>query len=148
MSSGMRCRADRSERERRRKRSSLRCTLMRRRWSSVVTSQVKQITADVSTERRLPLGGPWRVAYDNESAEPIDLPHVWEVQPGRQHYSGPATYTTSIDLGVVDGRVSIDFGDCEVREGASTEHDMVGPAYRVAVRGPFGRPTLTPLAFR
>ena len=100
--------------------------------------QVKQISADVSTERRLPLSGPWRVAYDNESAEPIDLPHVWEDQPGRQHYSGPATYTTSIDLGVVDGRVSIDLGDCEVREGGSTEHDMVGPAYRVAVRGPVG----------
>ena len=100
--------------------------------------QVKQISADVSTERRLPLSGPWRVAYDNESAEPIDLPHEWEDQPGRQHYSGPATYTTSIDLGVVDGRVSIDFGDCEAREGGSTEHDLVGPAYRVAVRGPVG----------
>jgi hypothetical protein len=78
------------------------------------------------------------VAYGDESAEPIDLPHVWEDQPGRQHYSGAATYTTSIDFDAVDGRVSIDFGDCEVREGGSTEHDLVGPAYRVAVRGPVG----------
>jgi hypothetical protein len=34
--------------------------------------------------------------------------------------------------------VWIDFGDCEVRDGGSTEHDLVGPSYRVAVHGPVG----------
>ena len=32
----------------------------------------------------------------------------------------------------------IDFGDCEVHDGGSTEHGLVGPSYRVAVRGPVG----------
>jgi hypothetical protein len=92
----------------------------------------------LSGKRRLPLSGPWQVAYGNEPAEPVDLPHIWEDEPGRQHYSGAATYTTSIDLGAVDGQVSIDFGDCEVHGGGSTEHGLVGPSYRVAVRGPVG----------
>jgi hypothetical protein len=84
------------------------------------------------------LSGPWQVAYGNEPAQPVDLPHIWEDEPGRQHYSGAATYTTSIDLDAVDGRVSIDFGDPEVRNGGATERGLVGPSYRVAVRGPVG----------
>jgi hypothetical protein len=82
------------------------------------------------------LSGPWRVAYGNEPAQPVDLPHIWEDEPGRRHYSGAATYTTSIDLDAVDGRVSIDFGDSEVLDGGATERGLVGPSYRVAVRGP------------
>jgi hypothetical protein len=70
------------------------------------------------------------VAYGNEPAQPIHLPHIWEDEPGREHYSGAATYTTSIDLGAVDGRASIDFGECEVLGGGATEHDLVGPSYR------------------
>jgi hypothetical protein len=84
------------------------------------------------------LSGPWRVAYGNEPAQPVDLPHIWEDEPGRRHYSGAATYTTSIDLDAVDGRVSIDFGDSEVLDGGATERGLVGPSYRVAVRGPVG----------
>jgi hypothetical protein len=78
------------------------------------------------------------VAYGNEPAQPVDLPHIWEDELGRRHYSGAATYTTSIDLDAVDGRVSIDFGDPEVRNGGATERGLVGPSYRVAVRGPVG----------
>jgi hypothetical protein len=78
------------------------------------------------------------VAYGNEPAQPVDLPHIWEDDRGRQHYSGAATYTTSIDLDAVDGGAWIDFGDCEVRDTGATEHDLVGPSYRVAVRGPVG----------
>ena len=78
------------------------------------------------------------MAYGNEPAQPVDLPHIWEEQPGRRHYSGAAIYTTSVDLGAVDGRVSIDFGDWEVSEADAAEHGMVGPSYRVAVRGPVG----------
>jgi hypothetical protein len=87
---------------------------------------------------QLPLSGPWQVAYGNEPAQPVDLPHIWEDEPGRRHYSGAATYTTSIDLDAVDGEVWLDFGDCEVRGIGATEHGMVGPSYRVAVRGPVG----------
>ena len=53
-----------------------------------------------------------------EPAQPVDLPHIWEDEPGRENYSGAATYTTSIDLGSVDGRAWIDFGDCEVMDAA------------------------------
>jgi len=84
------------------------------------------------------LSGPWQVAYGDEPAQPVDLPHIWEDEPGRQNYSGAATYTTSIDLDTVDGRVSIDFGDPEVLDGGATERGLVGPSYRVAVRGPVG----------
>jgi hypothetical protein len=48
------------------------------------------------------------------------------------------TYTTSIGLDAVDGRVWIDFGDCEISDVGTVEHGMVGPSYRVAVRGPIG----------
>jgi hypothetical protein len=88
--------------------------------------------------RRLPLSGPWRVTFGDQPAQPVDLPHVWEDQPGRQHYSGAATYTTSIDLVAVEGRVAMDFGDCEVHDGGSGERGLVGPSYRAALRGPVG----------
>jgi hypothetical protein len=102
----------------------------------VLTLHPYQATVIILTDSDL--SGPWQVAYGNEPAQPADLPHRWEDDPGRQHYSGAATYTTSIDLGSVDGRVSLEFGDCEVHDGASTEHGLVGPSYRVAVRGPVG----------
>jgi hypothetical protein len=31
------------------------------------------------------LSGPWQVAYGNEPAKPVDLPHIWEDEPGQQH---------------------------------------------------------------
>ena len=88
------------------------------------------------SDKSVPLSGPWQVPYGNEPSQPVDLPHIWEDEPGRQHYSGAATYTTTIDPGAVDGRVSIDFGDCEVLDGSAAEHGLVGRSYRVAVRGP------------
>jgi hypothetical protein len=101
---------------------------------------VEQAGADARGERRLPLSGRWQVAYGNgnQPAQPVELPHIWEDQPDRQHYSGAATYTTSIELGAVDGRVSIDFGDCEVHNGDSMDRGLVGRSYRVAVRCPVG----------
>jgi hypothetical protein len=90
------------------------------------------------SDKSVPLSGPWQVAYGNEPAQPVDLPHIWEDEPCRQHYSGAATYRTTIDPGTVDGRVSIDFGDCELLDGSAVDHGLVGPSYRVAVRGPVG----------
>ena len=89
-------------------------------------------------ERRRPLDGQWQVAYADETAVPVELPHVWEDQPGREHYSGAATYTTTLDLDLVPDRVCIDFGEPEVREDAAAERGLVGPSYRVGVRGPIG----------
>ena len=99
---------------------------------------VTQIPAETRTGRRLALNGPWRVAYGDEPARPVELPHIWEDERGREHYSGAASYTTTIELDGVDGQAWIDLGDCEVLDGGATEHDLVGPSYRVAVRGPVG----------
>jgi hypothetical protein len=99
---------------------------------------VTQIPAETRTGRRLALNGPWRVAYGEEPARPVELPHIWEDEPGRELYSGAASYTTTIELDGVDGQAWIDLGDCEVLDGGATEHDLVGPSYRVAVRGPVG----------
>ena len=96
------------------------------------------VSPDAPNERLLPLSGPWQVAYDDQPAQPVELPHVWEDEPGRQHYSGAATYVTSIDLGAIDGRAWIDFGDCEVHDDGATEHGLVGPSYRVGMRAPIG----------
>ena len=99
---------------------------------------VTQIPVETRTRRRLPLNGPWQVAYGDEPARPVELPHIWEDERGREHYSGAASYTTTIELGGVDGQAWIDLGDCEDLDGSATEHDLVGPSYRVAVRGPVG----------
>ena len=90
------------------------------------------------SDKSVSLSGPWQVAFGDEPVRPVELPHIWEDEPGRQHYSGAATYTTSIDLDDVDGRVWIDLGDCEVLDGGSAERGLVGPSYRVVVRGPVG----------
>ena len=104
-------------------------------WSD---QPVTQISAETRTGHRLALNGPWRVAYGEEPARPVELPHIWENERGREHYSGAASYITTIELDGVDGQACIDFGDCEVLDGGATEHDLVGPSYRVAVRGPVG----------
>jgi alpha-L-rhamnosidase len=86
-----------------------------------------QVSPNASNERLLPLSGPWQVAYGDQPAQPVELPHVWEDEPGRQHYSGAATYVTSIDLAAIGGRAWIDFGECEVHDDGTTEHGLVGP---------------------
>jgi hypothetical protein len=101
-------------------------------------SEPRRAMARLGSDKSVLLSDPWHVAYGNEPPQPVGLPHIWEDEPDRQHYSGAATYATSIDLAAVDGRIWIDFGDCEVYDEGATEHGMVGPSYRVAVRGPVG----------
>jgi hypothetical protein len=102
---------------------------------------VKQVSPEFRPEHRTSLSGPWQVAYGSEPQQPVDLPHIWEDEPDRRHYSGAASYTTTIELGAVDGQAWIDFGDCEVFDGGATEHGLVGPSYRVAARSPVGEVT-------
>jgi hypothetical protein len=99
---------------------------------------IKSVSIDARGESRQPLSGLWEVAYGNERAQPVDLPHAWEDEAGRRHYSGAATYTTSIEVDAVDGRALIDFGNCDVLDGDAAEHGLAGPSYGVAVRGPVG----------
>ncbi|HJV15375.1 MAG TPA: hypothetical protein VJ625_15905, partial [Propionibacteriaceae bacterium] len=88
--------------------------------------------------RRMPLRGPWQVAYGTEPAQPVDLPHIWEDEPGRRHYSGAATYTTGIELDAVGDRALLDFGECEIYDDRTTESGLDESSYRVPVRGPVG----------
>ena len=106
--------------------------------SDTELSESSSAIALLDSDRSVPVRGPWRVAYGNEPAQPIDLPHIWEDEPGRRHYSGAASYTTSFDLDAVDRRVSIDLGDPEVLDGGATERGLVGPSYQVAIHGPVG----------
>jgi hypothetical protein len=92
-------------------------------------------------DKRIRLDDSWQVAFADEPPQPVQLPHVWEDQPGRRHYSGAATYTTSCELGDLPrkARVVIDFGDCSVNDAADQDDaGLVGPSYRVAVTGPVG----------
>jgi alpha-L-rhamnosidase len=95
----------------------------------------------VLPERRIRLDDSWQVAFADEPPQPVHLPHVWEDQPERRHYSGAATYTTSWELADLprEARVVIDFGDCSASDAADQDNaGLVGPSYRVAVTGPVG----------
>ena len=50
-----------------------------------------------------PLDGPWQVAFADEPPQPVRLPHVWEEQPDRRHFSGAATYTATFELDDLPG---------------------------------------------
>ena len=97
--------------------------------------------AAVEQGRRL-LDGSWQVAFGDEPPQQVNLPHVWENQPGRRHYSGAATYTTAYELGDLppEAHVVIDFGANSTTDIAGTGDgaDLVGPSYRVAMIGPVG----------
>ena len=87
------------------------------------------------------LDSGWQVAFADEPAQPVHLPHVWEDQPGRRHYSGAATYTISCELGDLPpkARVVIDLGGCSATDAADQDNaGLVGPSYQVAVTGPVG----------
>ena len=91
--------------------------------------------------RRVRLDSSWQVAFSDEPPQPVDLPHVWENQPGRRHFSGAATYTTGCALGDLpaESRVVIDLGGCSATEAADQGNaGLVGPSYQVAVTGPIG----------
>jgi hypothetical protein len=83
----------------------------------------------------------WHVAFAAEPPQPVRLPHVWEEEPGRRHFSGAATYTTTFELDDLgdQARVLLDFGECP-----PAEADPAGPAapagrsYRASVRSPVG----------
>lgn len=86
----------------------------------------------------VPLAEGWRVAYPGEEPRAVALPHRWEDEPGRRHYSGEATYTVAVELPATTGAV-LDLGPTEpLSTGRSPERGIVGPAYRAAVRGPVG----------
>ncbi|HET8915713.1 MAG TPA: glycosyl hydrolase, partial [Propionibacteriaceae bacterium] len=106
-------------------------------------SQAEIMSAEptLMQSRRIRLDNSWQVALAGEPPQPVHLPHVWEDQPGRRHYSGAATYTTRCELGDLppEAKVVIDFGDCSATHAADQDSaGLVGPSYQVAVTGPVG----------
>ncbi len=98
----------------------------------------RPITSD---EDRRALVGGWQVRFPDEPARPVDLPHVWEDEPGRRHYSGAATYTTRVELAEVDpgAEVQIDLGESLPSSAAAAgAAGLVGPSYRAWVTPPVG----------
>jgi hypothetical protein len=88
------------------------------------------------------LGGPWTVAYADapDRRDPVTLPHRWEDDPGRAHYSGAATYETTVSLdGHVDGRVLLDLGPVDADPADRLgEPGLRGASYRAEVTAPVG----------
>ena len=102
---------------------------------------IKSARSTLMQSRRIRLDNSWQVAFADEPPQPVHLPHVWEDQPGRRHYSGAATYTAGCELGDLpaEARVVIDFGGCSTTDAADQDSaGMVGPSYQVAVTGPVG----------
>ena len=110
----------------------------------VPANQAEPIRSARSTlmqSRRMRLDNSWQVAFADEPPQPVHLPHVWEDQPGRRHYSGAATYTAGCELGDLpaEARVVIDFGGCSTTDAADQDNaGLVGPSYQVAVIRPVG----------
>jgi hypothetical protein len=82
----------------------------------------------------------WQVRYGDGDPQPVQLPHIWEDEPARRHYSGSATYRTTVELDPApDQQVIIEFGASAGGESGLLGHvGMVGPSYRAAVRPPVG----------
>jgi hypothetical protein len=88
--------------------------------------------------RWLRLDGPWQVAFPAEAPRTVRLPHVWEEEPDRRHFSGSATYTTTFELDELAdrARVLLDFGDCRPAE--ADPPGRAGHSFRASVRAPVG----------
>ena len=73
----------------------------------------------------------WQVGFADEPLRPVELPHVWEEQPGRRHFSGSARYRTVVELAELDptSTVVLDLG--ESRELSAAETEQRGPGRRL-----------------
>lgn len=81
----------------------------------------------------------WTVQFPGEDSVAVTLPHRWEDDPARQHFSGTVTYRTTIELAgdVATDRVVIDFGATAPIDAGSTDREGVrGNSYRVHLIAP------------
>ena len=78
------------------------------------------------------------MAFAAEPPQPVRLPHVWEEEPGRRHFSGAATYTTAFELDELadQARVLLDFGESRAAE--ADPASQAGRSFRASVRAPVG----------
>jgi hypothetical protein len=93
-------------------------------------------------QRTVLSGQRWQVQFgDEDSMADVDLPHVWESDPGRRAFSGLATYKTTVELPDLgpDVRVEIDFGDGPaVAAGSAEPRGLLGHSYRAGIDPPVG----------
>ncbi|MBM7787465.1 glycosyl hydrolase [Tenggerimyces flavus] len=83
------------------------------------------------------LDGDWTVRFGADPT-PVTLPHRWEDDPVLEHYSGSATYATTVEHG--EGEVWLDLGDTTPGEPAELGllWHLAGPAYQAAAEPPVG----------
>lgn len=90
------------------------------------------------------LDADWSVRFgDSDTAVPVDLPHRWEDDPARLHFSGSATYSTSIELDQVPANAALELGPATaVSDHAADTLGMIrhvlGQAYRADIVPPVG----------
>jgi alpha-L-rhamnosidase len=96
--------------------------------------------ANDSAPRAIPLDGDWTVCFPgDEDAVPVTLPHRWEDAEERRHYSGAATYRTTVEFDDVPEAVRLDFGDATpTSAGVADEVGIRGRSFRAEVRTPVG----------
>jgi hypothetical protein len=77
--------------------------------------------------------------HDGPDELPVTLPHRWEDADERLHYSGAATYRTTVQLeGALESAV-LDFGDTlPSAAGIADEVGIRGRSFRAEVRTPVG----------
>jgi hypothetical protein len=91
-------------------------------------TQTKRHSVELSTG--------WQIRFGNDS-QPLAQLSSWTELPGRQFYSGEATYIHSFDLGANPGRTLIDFGEgaptIDLRpQNATGIHALLDPPIREA----------------
>lgn len=101
---------------------------------------------DLDREGRRPLnwrrlGGDWQVSFAGGPLRPVELPHVWEEQPGRRHFSGRARYRTVVELAGLkpSSTVELDLGESRELSAAETDSEgLVGASFRARLTSPVG----------
>jgi hypothetical protein len=111
--------------------------------AKVIITTAHEVAAPAGPEvpepaRWLRLDGPWQVAFAGEPPQPVVIPHVWEEQAGRRHFSGAATYATTFELDDPGehAHVMLDLGGCSAGEAGPA--GQPGQSFRTAVRTPVG----------
>ncbi|WP_120004543.1 glycosyl hydrolase [Nesterenkonia muleiensis] len=82
----------------------------------------------------------WTVQFPDESApRPVALPHQWENEPGRGHYSGEAVYTVAFRVPSGARSVELDLGVVEPHQPEDPQAvGLMEASFSAAVRTPVG----------
>jgi hypothetical protein len=107
----------------------------------LVVGDVPEVPGDAAPEDAEPQlveTGPWQIAYGAEDPVDVDLPHRWEDDRARRHWSGTASYTSTFSLDAA-AEVTLVLGECTpTGVGSVAERGMVGRSFRAEVATPVG----------